>query len=108
MSGAYHFELVLEPGMVRVYVSDHAFRTVNVRGARGSVALSAGGKRTVIPLRPAGEDLLAGMARLESAADVRVTVSITFPGQKTESAEYAPRPVAGTTSGSHEHEAPRR
>lgn len=106
MAGTLHLELVLEPGSVKVYLSDHAFQPVSADGATGSASVSRGGKRLEVPLRPAGGNLLAGKGAFATAPDTRVTVRVRLPDRKAESAEFAPaRATPPAAADSHGHEA---
>ena len=90
MAGALHLELVLEPGLVKVYLSDHAFQPVSADRATGSATVLRGGKRVLVPLRPAGANLLTGKGKLDVARDARIAVKVTRPGEMQETAEFAP------------------
>ncbi len=79
-------ELRVEPAMTMVYLSDHAV-PVSAQGAGGELILLSGGKKTVIPLAPAGDDALMGPgARLAPGA--RAVVRLTVPGRGEEQLRF--------------------
>jgi hypothetical protein len=105
MAGALHLELVLEPGSIRVYLTDHAFEPVSTAGATGSATVSGKAKAVKIPLRPAGGNLLSGEGRFDAGPGSGVKVQVKLPGQNAEIAEFPmPRanPAAETQSQGHE------
>lgn len=105
MAGALHLELVLESSSVRVYLSDHAFQPVGSRGATGSATVSREGKRMKIPLRPSEGNLLTGKGSFDIGPDTGVTVRVTLPGKKTETAEFPPaHPNSAAETQFHRHE----
>lgn len=104
MAGALHLELVLEPGLIRVYLTDHAFQPVNAAGATANAMLREAGNRVRIPLKPAGGNLLQGKGRFRASLGTAVTVEVRLPGKGAETAEFPsphPNPAADTQSQGH-------
>jgi len=108
MAGLYHFELVVEPGALIVYVTDHADAPVATAGASGSATVLVGKNRSTIPLTPAGDNRLTGKGEFVMDPAMRVVLSISLPGQAAEQARFtplAPRPlIPATTDHSHSHD----
>ena len=90
MAGAYHFELVVKPGQLTVYVTDHGGKKIPTQGASGTATVLAGKGRTSIKLSPAGDNLLKGSGQFSATPDMKVVVSITQPGKTAEQARFTP------------------
>lgn len=90
MAGPYHLELVLKPGVVQVYVTDHGDKQIASQGGRGSATLLSGGKKTVVKLSPAGGNLLQGKGTFNAAPGMKVVVSVMMPGQPAQQARFEP------------------
>jgi hypothetical protein len=97
MAGPYHFELVLTPGMVLVYLTDHGGNKLPATGASGSATVKAAGTAVDIPLKSAAGNLLTGYGKFDSQPDTKVIVSVSFPGQPAEIAHFAPWQKAAKT-----------
>lgn len=108
MAGMYHFELVVEPGTLTVYLTDHADHPVASAGASGSATVLVGKNRSTIALAPAGDNRLGGKGEFTMDPSMRVVLSITLPGQAPEQARFtplAPRAVAPAAADhSHSHD----
>jgi hypothetical protein len=105
MAGPLHLELVLEPGRVKVYLTDHAFQPVSAAGATGSARVLLGGKRLDVPLKPAGGNLLSGTGGFDTGPDSGVTVRVKLPGSEAVTAQFPPlrpNPAPETQSQGHE------
>lgn len=108
MAGLYHFELVVKPGELTVYVTDHGDQPIATDGASGSATLLAGGQRSQIKLSPAGDNRLQGTGAFAMDEQMRAVLSIQFPGQGPEQARFtplAPRPGQANISEAHDHAA---
>lgn len=109
MAGMYHFELVVEEGVLTVYLTDHADQPVASAGAAGSATVLAGKNRSTIPLAPAGDNRLTGKGEFPLDAAMRVVLSISVAGQATEQARFTPlaprqmMPAATHDDGGHHH-----
>jgi hypothetical protein len=102
MAGAYHFELLIPPAgeaaagtTLLVFVTDHAGAKVPTNSAAGSATLLIAGKKTTIPLAPAGENRMRGQGSFPAAADMKVLVSIKLSERSPELARFTPRIGAG-------------
>jgi hypothetical protein len=107
MAGPYHYELVVAPGELRVYLSDHADQPVPSQGVSGNAVVLSGGKATV-PLAPAGDNRLQGRGDFAVAPDMKVVVSLSFPDGGTWQARFTPGAKASAASAapvamSHDH-----
>lgn len=90
MAGPFHLELVVKPGVVQVYVTDHGDTKIASQGGRGSVTLLSGGKKTVLKLNPAGGNLLQGKGNFKVAPEMKAVVSVMMPGQPAQQARFEP------------------
>jgi len=97
MAGLYHFELVVakdrkeaKDGPVVVHVTDHAGTKISTAGASGSATILSGKNKVTATLVPEGENRLKGTAKYASTPDMKVVVSITFPGKPAEQARFTP------------------
>lgn len=108
MAGDYHYELVVaksskeaKDNEVVVYVTDHAGAKVSTGGVSGTATILAAKAKSTTKLTPDGENRLKGTARYLSAPDMKVVVSITFPGKAAEQARFTP--LAATKDGHTDH-----
>lgn len=107
MAGPYHFELMPQQARngVLVLVTDHADKKVATAGWKASAVVLAGGKKSRLDLKPAGDNTLRGTGAL-GGADARIVVSVTDKGGKQYSARFTPgaakKPAAGQAHG-HDH-----
>jgi hypothetical protein len=97
MAGPYHYELVVvqdskevKEHPLIVYLTDHAGNKVASNGVSGTATLLAGKLKATANLLPDGDNRLKGSARYASEPDMKVVVSITFPGQAAEQARFTP------------------
>jgi hypothetical protein len=97
MAGPYHYELVLTPSMVLVYVTDHGGNKLPASGASGSATVKATGTAVNVPLKSAADNLLIGYGKFDSQTDTKVIVSVSFPGKPAEIAQFAPWQKASKT-----------
>ncbi len=90
MAGALHLELVVKPREVTVYVTDHSQKAISTRGATGTATVIVGETDTPLTLTPAGENALRGSGVFAIKPEMRVTLSVTLPGQDRAEASFAP------------------
>ena len=102
MAGPYHYELVVvkdsretKEHPVMVYVTDHAGNKVSSAGATGTATLMSGKLKASAALKPDGDNRMRGMAKYASAADLKVVVSLAFPGKPAEQARFTPLATGG-------------
>lgn len=110
MAGVYHYELVVakdskeaKDNAVVVYVTDHAGTKVSTSGASGTATILAGKTKATATLAPDGDNRLKGMAKYLSTSDMKVVVSITFPGKAAEQARFTPLAAAKDGHTDHKH-----
>ena len=110
MAGVYHYELVVakdskdaKDNAVVVYVTDHAGTKIPTSGATGTATILAGKTKATATLAPDGDNRLKGMAKYLSAPDMKVVVSITFPGKAAEQARFTPLAAAKDGHTDHKH-----
>lgn len=115
MAGAYHYELVIKPAGkgnandVLVYVTDHANKEIDTKGATGTVTVLSGSKASVV-LKPEGKNLMKGSGNFGLNPKLKAVVSIALPGQQPEQARFTPlaqanaAPLAsGNAQDGHKH-----
>ena len=90
MAGAYHFELVLAPKQVTVYVTDHAGTAVKTEGAQGSVVILANQKKASLELKAATANSLQASGDYEISPDMKAVVSVKIKGQAMQQARFTP------------------
>jgi len=79
-------ELLAGPDMTMVYLSDHASPVV-VQGASGELVLLSGGKKSVIPLAPAGGNALMGPG-IQAAKGAKAVVKLSVPARGEEQLRF--------------------
>lgn len=98
MVGIYHYELVVKPNAVTVYLTDHVGTKQSSKGAIGSATILSGKTKTTVKLQPGVDNELTGTGRFGLSPDMKVVVSITMPGQSPEQGRFTPlqktKPVA--------------
>lgn len=90
MAGMQHYELVVKPNEVTVYLSDHAGTKIPSNAAAGTATVLSGKDKASVKLQPAGDNVLKGAGKFGLAPDMKVVVSITLPGQSAEQARFTP------------------
>lgn len=90
MAGPYHYELVVQPNAVTVYVTDHADTKQATAGATGSATVLSGKTKANVPLQAAGDNAMKGSGKFDAAADMKVVVSISLAGKGPEVARFTP------------------
>ena len=110
MAGVYHYELVVakdskeaKDNAVVVYVTDHAGIKVPTTGVSGMATIMAGKSKATATLIPDGDNRLKGTAKYVSVPDMKVVVSITFPGKAAEQARFTPLAAAKDGHTDHKH-----
>jgi hypothetical protein len=90
MSGPYHFELVVTPGEVVVYVTDHGDTPIETAGAGAVIVLQTGTTGTKIKLEPAGENILRGIGEFKLTKSTQAELVVTMSGASPQTASYKP------------------
>lgn len=90
MVGMQHYELVVKPNEVTVYLTDHAGTKLGSKGATGTATVLSGKTKTSVKLLPTEDNVLKGTSKFELAPDMKVVVSIALPGQAAEQARFTP------------------
>lgn len=101
----YQYELVVKADEVSVYITDHAGKKIDTRGATGTAILLSGKRKSSMQLTPAGDNQMKGTGKFELAPDMKVVVSIALAGQTALQSRFTPMqktPSAAATSRSHE------
>ena len=100
----YQYELVVKADEVSVYVTDHAGKKIDTRGATGTATLLSGKSKASVKLSPAGDNQMKGSGQFALAPDMKVVVSIALAGQPTLQGRFTPMqkaPSASSTAHSH-------
>ncbi len=95
MAGMYHLELVPAANKLTLYVTDHADKQVKTAGANASATVLSNKTKTKVTLVPAGENALSGTGNFALAADMKVVVSLSMPGQTAVQARFTPLQARG-------------
>ncbi|OIN12923.1 hypothetical protein [Oceanisphaera psychrotolerans] len=74
---AITIELVAQPNVTRVYLSDHG-TPIDASAASGELILLSGGKKSQIPLAPAGDNALEG-AGINPEPNAKAVVRVDVP-----------------------------
>ncbi len=90
MAGMQHYELVVKPNEVMVYLTDHAGTKQPSKGASGTATVLSGKSKATIKLAPTGDNALKGTGKFSLSPDMKVVVSIAMPGQAAEQARFTP------------------
>jgi hypothetical protein len=92
MSGAYHFELVMNEKEVIVYVTDHAEQPIATTGAVATLEIKAAGAKNVIGLVPGDDNILKPASGWSGtlSPDLTAQLSVTFPNKKLAKAKFTP------------------
>jgi hypothetical protein len=98
MAGAYHFELVVEEGLLTVFVTDHADTAIATEGASAVALVEAAKVKSQIKLLPAGANVLKGSGQFVRDPGMRVKLTVNMPGAKAQTARFTPlKPRARAT-----------
>ncbi|CBL43624.1 Hypothetical protein precursor [gamma proteobacterium HdN1] len=82
MVGPSHFELVVTPAALQVYVTDHGDNARSVEGATGSVMMLSGKSKQQIELQPKGGNLMEGAGSFSADQTFKAVVKIHLAGQQ--------------------------
>lgn len=107
MAAQYHYELVVGPGTLAVYVTDHADKGFDTAGAKGRAILLSKGVKHYLDLQPAGGNALSGRGDFELDPGMKVVVTVTMPGAPPLAARFTPlaprRAKPGAADDEHAH-----
>ena len=84
MAGPSHYEMVITPSAVQIYVTDHANTPTSVSGATGSAMLVNGKSKQQVTLTQKGENLLEGAGTFLTAEPTRAVVKVQLKGQEAQ------------------------
>lgn len=109
-AGPYHLELVVAADAkgavespVVVLVTDHGDKKITTAGATANATLLAGKQKTSVALQPDGDNRFKGLAKYAASPEMKVVVSVTFPGKASEQARFTPLAGAKSASAHHHH-----
>jgi len=88
MAGPAHFELVVQPTRLQVYVTDHAGTPTSVQGATGTAVVLAGKSKQNITLTPKGDNVLEGSGTFDPTQPIKAVVTITQSGKEPLQARF--------------------
>lgn len=84
MAGPSHFEMVVKPDALQIYVTDHAGQATPVEGATGSAMVLSGTAKQQITLAPKGNNLLEGAGTFTPGQPVKAVVKVQLSGQEAQ------------------------
>lgn len=90
-TGKHHVELVVKENALTVYVTGAKDAKISTKGASGSATVLSGKHTSSVKLEPAGENMLTGAGKFESASGMKVVISLTLPGQNPLQARFTPQ-----------------
>lgn len=99
----YHYELVVKANEVSVYITDHAGKKIDTRGATGTATVLSGKSKASVQLTPAGDNQMKGAGKFELAPDMKVVVSIALAGQTALQGRFTPMQKAPSASAAPSH-----
>jgi hypothetical protein len=89
MAEMYHFELGINRGEARIFVTDHRGEPQSTEGASGTLRLLSKGGAFTLALRPAGDNALVGKdPRIAALPDLRGILTVTMKNEKPLQARY--------------------
>ncbi len=90
MAGMYHFELVVKPNDLKVYVMDHGNNPIETKDMQAKAVVLTGKDKVKLDLHPAEENLLISNEAFGISDDMKVVLSVTPKGQAVEQARFTP------------------
>jgi hypothetical protein len=87
-AGRYHVELVAKDTVLDLFVADTANQPVKPEGFKGVAILIVDGKSQRIPLEPADNRKLSGIATTKLPGNPKGVVQLTLPDGKTAQARF--------------------
>ena len=95
-AGSFHVEVVAKDTKLEVYLHDHSSKPVASAGFKGvAIFKAADGKPVRIPLEPAGDNKLSGVAPSPLPAQLDGAVQLTTPAGSSVQGKF--------TAHDHEH-----
>jgi hypothetical protein len=89
MAEKYYFELGINRGKARIFVTDHRGKPQSTEGASGTLRLLSKGGAFTLALRPAGNNTLNGNdPRIAALPDLRGILSVTMKNENNLQARY--------------------
>jgi hypothetical protein len=104
-AGPYHLELVVKPGELILYVTDHSNNAVSTDGARAKATIQHGFEKANIQveLEPVGDNRLKGTGEFTINPDTGIIVFFKLPEQEAYAARFTPLNTKGGTAQAGEH-----
>jgi hypothetical protein len=84
MAGGSHFEMVVKPDTLQIFVTDHAGNVTPVAGASGSATVLSGSTSQKITLIPKGDNLLEGPGTFAPGQATKAVVKIQLSGEEAQ------------------------
>ena len=85
-SGHHHLEIVVKDGVVSIHVNGEDGKPEDVKGATGTAAVLADGKKHDIKLTVDPGNFLTGLGDFKASKGATVVVTLTMPGHTAEQA----------------------
>lgn len=84
MAGPSHYEMVITPTALQIYVTDHEGKPTSVTGATANATVLSGTQKQQIELHPKGENLLEGAGTFTPDQPVKAVVKVQLAGQEAQ------------------------
>jgi len=84
---AFDAELVAEPDLITVYLSDHG-KPMSAKGAKGKITLLSGTDKVEADLAPVGDTKLEAKGKFNVAAGTKAVVVITPEGKSASTLRF--------------------
>lgn len=82
MAGPSHYEMIVTPAALQIYVTDHANNPTPVQGATGNAMVVNGKNKQQVSLTPKTDNLLEGAGTFVPGEPTKAVVKIQLPGQE--------------------------
>jgi hypothetical protein len=102
-AGSFHVEVVAKDKNIDVYLHDHSAKAVDAAGFKGvAIFKDASGKPERIPLEPAGDNKLSGVAPASLPTQLEGAVQITTPTGSSVQGKFMPQAMDHDHMGDHD------
>lgn len=84
MAGPSHYEMIVTPAALQIYVTDHANNPTPVQGSTGNAMVVNGKHKQQVTLTPKGDNLLEGAGTFVPTEPTKAVVKVQLPGQEVQ------------------------
>jgi hypothetical protein len=104
-AGSFHVEVVVKDRTLDVYLNDHSAKPAATAGFKGvAIFKAADGKPVRIPLAPAGDNKLSGVAPSPLAVQIEGAIQLTTEAGVTMQGKFAAHDHGQEHETEHEHD----